>query len=121
MTEQTTLYQLAVNQNQSDNVWNKYSAFDSANLCFAKYLDHVRTLDKSYQNHLVISENLSRVHQALRLVYEQGEELVPLDIIDITQTVCAMTEEGIIDILYVDLNPNTVKYVKNLVYGQISK
>jgi hypothetical protein len=54
-------------------------------------------------------------------VYEQGEELVPLDIIDITQTVCAMTEEGIIDILYVDLNPNTVKYVKNLVYGQISK
>jgi hypothetical protein len=50
-------------------------------------------------------------------VYEQGEELAPLDIIDITQTVCAMTEEGIIDLLYADLKPKTIKYVKNLAYS----
>lgn len=115
----TLRYQTPLYQNQSDGAWNKYGLFSFDDLCFAKYLDHVRTLDKSYQNHLVISENLSRIYRVLRRVYEFGYPLSSTDISDIIQLTNAMTEEGIIDILYTDLNPTTVKYIKNLVYGKL--
>lgn len=88
---------------------------DDATIAYTRFLDHTRSLGKSYVNNLIIGEKFVWVHKKLTLSYEgMRDALSEYDQKEIKCLVTAMKEESIVDMLYSELKPKTVKVIESL-------